>query len=309
MSKILCIIDGMTDPAFCAADYRHLSRMRKSHDEDTSGHYEPETLTCVLRLLGVFDPPAHLRGYVEALGAGIPVQADDLILRGSWFARDTQGYCTVPCPAPAEIKDPAARYHSLGQYKALLVYPHMAHMVHSVVTRIPSGCAGQVAESFAPLGSAALRYTFEQNLTQSRCMILWGQSTAACLPPFPQRAAVICGKDIVKGIARMLRMDLMTVSGVTGDVDTDLAAKTVAALAAAETYPFVLLHINGADEASHRRDPKEKRRFLQQVDELVLSRLLQSEHTICVVSDHGTDPQTGRHLGEPQPVFLKQDDE
>ena len=48
-------------------------------------------------------------------------------------------------------------------------------------------------------------------------MLLWGQSVPAALPPFPQKSAVICGKELVKGIAR-------------------------------------LLHINGADEAAHRHD-------------------------------------------------------
>ena len=42
---------------------------------DTCGGFPPETLHCVLRLLGVTDLQVHLRGYVEALGAGIPVRA------------------------------------------------------------------------------------------------------------------------------------------------------------------------------------------------------------------------------------------
>ena len=35
----------------------------------------------MLRLLGVTDLPVHLRGYVEALGAGILARPDDLLLR------------------------------------------------------------------------------------------------------------------------------------------------------------------------------------------------------------------------------------
>lgn len=42
-------------------------------------------------------------------------------------------------------------------------------------------------------------------------------------------------------------------------MDTDLDAKTEAALRAAERCPFVLLHINGADEAAHRHDSAERR--------------------------------------------------
>ena len=111
------------------------------------------------------------------------------------------------------------------------------------------------------------------------------------------------GKELVKGIARLLHMELFPVKGATGDVDTDLDAKTEAALRAAERYPFVLLHINGADEAAHRHDSAEKETFLRRVDDRVLSRLLASEHEIVVASDHGADPESGAHLGGPQPFF------
>ena len=76
---------------------------------------------------------------------------------------------------------------------------------------------------------------------------------------------------------------------------TDLDAKTEAALRAAERCPFVLLHINGADEAAHRHDSAEKETFLRRVDDRVLSRLLASEHEIMVASDHGADPESGAH--------------
>lgn len=84
---------------------------------------------------------------------------------------------------------------------------------------------------------------------------------------------------------------------------TDLDAKTEAALRAAERCPFVLLHINGADEAAHRHDSAEKETFLRRVDDRVLSRLLASEHEIMVASDHGADSESGAHLGGPQPFL------
>ena len=83
MAEILCIIDGMTDPGFCAADYPHLASMQLIGYQDNTLGGEPETLNCVLHLLGVTDVPRHLRGYIEALGNGISVCSGDLILRGS----------------------------------------------------------------------------------------------------------------------------------------------------------------------------------------------------------------------------------
>ena len=80
LSRILCVIDGMTDPHFQVERYGHLASMGSMRYVDTCGGFPPETLHCVLRLLGVTDLPVHLRGYVEALGAGIPVRPDDLLL-------------------------------------------------------------------------------------------------------------------------------------------------------------------------------------------------------------------------------------
>ena len=98
-------------------------------------------------------------------------------------------------------------------------------------------------------------------------------------------------------------MDLIPVYGATGDIDTNLQDKTRVAISVAQTYPFVLLHINGADEAAHRKDKNEKNDFLHKVDTVVLHSLLQSGHDIYVASDHGTDPITGQHIGNRQPVF------
>ena len=84
-----------------------------------------------------------------------------------------------------------------------------------------------------------------------------------------------------------------------------LEAKTAAALSAAEQYPFVLLHINGADEAAHRKNAAQKTQFISKVDAQVFSRLLRSQHELTVVSDHGTDPETGLHTGMPQPLFIR----
>ena len=184
------MIDGMTDPHFQVERYGHLASMGSVRYVDTCGGFPPETLHCVLRLLGVTDLPVHLRGYVEALGTGIPVRPGDLLLRGSCYTLDGEGCCTMPCCAPAKVEDPAFTYYRLGGYQALLVFPHMAHTVNNIVTQIPSG--GQRA--LCPQGSLVLRHAFERLLTKERCMLLWGQSVPVALPPFPQKSAVICGK-------------------------------------------------------------------------------------------------------------------
>ena len=111
--------------------------------------------------------------------------------------------------------------------------------------------------------------------------------------------------SVASGIARMTGMDIMEVPGATGDTDTNLTAKAEAAKQAACTYPFVLLHINGADEAAHRRNPAEKRAFLHEVDSILMPSLLESNHKLVVVSDHTTDPYSGLHEGGIQEAYVK----
>lgn len=299
MSRILCVIDGMTDFGFSEKEYPNLSSMRLKCHIDTCMGGEAETLRCILGLLGIKQPD-FLRGYAEALGAGIAVEPDDLILRGSWFKTEF-GRCLFPC-SPTEIKrDSRFRSYSLGGYKSLLIFPKMADTVGEIETRIP--VSGKSVRFFRPVGNAVLSEIFDNNISDNHCLIMWGQSVAAKLPPLGVSAAVVCRKSTVKGIARLLNMELIEVSGATADVDTDLKAKTQAALSAAESNSFVLLHINGADEAAHQCDYDEKIRFLREIDDIVLSRLLKSEHEIIVAADHGCDPKNGLHIGGAQPIF------
>ncbi len=304
MSEILCIIDGMTDSYFCVDDYPMLSSMHLFQSVRTVPQgYEPESLTCILTLLGISPIPPFLRGFVEALGAAIPVQKDDLILRASWFAVEN-GVCTYPISAQAKLRTNAdVRYYQLGDYKSLLILPDMAANIESISTCPFYSRFRQTVQDLRPAGNALLERIFDDNCTNDSCMVLWGQSRMATLPPFARRAAVICGTGVVRGIAKLLNMNLIPVSGTTGDIDTNLVAKTDTVLRAAEDYPFVLLHINGADEAAHRQDFEQKKRFLSDVDRLVLKRLLRCGHTVYVTADHATDPITGLHEGAVQPYF------
>ncbi|HIT34884.1 MAG TPA: hypothetical protein IAC31_09750 [Candidatus Faecousia intestinigallinarum] len=306
MSRILCIIDGMTDPGFSAADFPNLASMLYAGEIDTAKGGKVESLNCILHLLGVEQFPQNLRGYVEALAEGIPVKANDLILRGSWLAVDQLGNCGGPVRGAARIAVPEEKYqyYLIDQYKALLIFPGMASYVDKIVTYPPYGNTERKALSYRPKGCPDAEKCFDTWLQENRCLVPWGESVCSALPPFPEKSAVISGTSVVKGIAKLLQMEYIPVKGATGDTDTDLPAKAAAALEAARHYPFVVLHINGADEAAHRHSESEKRQFLLKIDSIVLPSLIHSGHEIMVVGDHGTDPQTGLHIGKKQPYFI-----
>ncbi len=136
-------------------------------------------------------------------------------------------------------------------------------------------------------------------------LIPWGQSVPCSLPLFHPQAAAVGGALIVQGLCRAVGMELHTGARFTGDTDTDLPAKTGLALALSEKNRFVLLHINGADEAAHRLDPLEKTSFLRQVDQKVVAALQGAPGPVLVCADHGTSPATGKHLRDLQPFLLR----
>lgn len=307
MAQICCIIDGMTDAGFDPAQYPALKALPHHRWLNTlPPGREPDSLVCILTLLGYRDIPLHLRGYAEALGAGIAVSREDLILRASWVSLDGENRVTGFVEGPKSM-DPGEglQYHALGGYRGLLVLPGRASELERLVTHPPHLHMGAQLSQLLPQGDAGLRSLTERSRSGGRCLIPWGQSRPAVLPAFPQRAALITGTIVVRGIARMTGMDLLPLDKATGDSDTFLEEKLKAALQAARKYPFVLLHIGGADEAAHRQSPQEKHAFLRQIDQLILQPLLASPHAISVVSDHGTDPVTGLHQGGLQPLLYR----
>jgi 2,3-bisphosphoglycerate-independent phosphoglycerate mutase len=308
MARILCIIDGMSDPGFNPERYPTMASFPERTLVKTvpEGH-EPETLPCVLTLLGV-TPPRNIRGWIEALGAGVDINEQDLIFRGSWMQLDNNGAYEGFTGAPENFDGLRhARYIPLDGYRCLLVMPGHSAYADKLEMKPPYELFNMHPRNCNPTGIPLLDRELS-HINESypgRALALWSASAIKALPGFPQKAAVVTGTNVVKGIAKALGMRLVTSPSMTGDTDTDLSEKTTAALNLAEEYPFVLLHIGGCDEAAHRKNKLDKEMFLKRVDEIVLAELLRSKHEIAAASDHGCDPAMGKHTGEPQPYFKR----
>src|SRR3989338_5698033 len=72
---------------------------------------------------------------------------------------------------------------------------------------------------------------------------------------FGLRGAVVAASPLIKGIGRALGMFVPEFSGGSADTNTNLREKTIAALDALQKNDFVVLHILGADVASHDKKP------------------------------------------------------
>ncbi|MCW2995293.1 MAG: hypothetical protein JWQ18_2788, partial [Conexibacter sp.] len=127
-------------------------------------------------------------------------------------------------------------------------------------------------------------------------------------PALDRSTVVIAAPGAAAGCGRLLGAEVVTPAGATGDVGSDLWAKTRAALVALRTAETVVVHVGGADEAAHHRDRIGKRAMLEAADADVirpLARAVQDlDAILAVTSDHATCVETGRHHAEPVPLVL-----
>ena len=142
---------------------------------------------------------------------------------------------------------------------------------------------------------------------------LWGQGGAPSMDTYGERygitGAVISAVDLVNGIGRSAGLDVISVEGATGYVDTNYKGKVDAALEALETRDFVYLHIEAPDEAAHEGDCDLKIRAIQDFDELVVKPCMEfskarGDVRVMIGPDHITSIASKTHAGGPVPFVL-----
>jgi 2,3-bisphosphoglycerate-independent phosphoglycerate mutase len=120
------------------------------------------------------------------------------------------------------------------------------------------------------------------------------------------KSACIAETGLIQGIAQIAGMDIIEVEGATGGVDTNLDNITSSILLNASLdYDFLLINIDGADEAGHDGNLKEKVEFIEKVD-AVIGKVLQLEDVYFILTaDHSTPISVMDHTGDPVPLVIK----
>ena len=132
---------------------------------------------------------------------------------------------------------------------------------------------------------------------------LWGVGKAPKLPSFEERfgktGAMITAVDLLRGIAQLLRWNVIEVPGATGYTDTDYAAKGRYAIDNLPNTDVICVHVEATDEASHEGDAKKKIEALQEIDAKIVGPLRAdlegTPHRMLVSPDHPTYVRTKTH--------------
>lgn len=341
MSRIMVVLDGIQDVSYSELDRKTPYDWGKGENfrtiEDacvrgrlatTPEGFEPDTQACILTMLGVRpeDIPSG-RSYIEALALEIPVGGDDIVLRCNFVKITPGGILEIPtCSAPHDVAEtlksavstiPGNSITQVGSYKSLQVIKGGGKFMMSMKTFPPHNYAGKPLESLLPSGNEladklAAFSRKQLKLYAPYTVLNWAQSVPCTLPSFASlhggmTGAMVSATHAPMGCAVAMGMDCPRIPTATGDTDTDLAAKVAETLRLADERDFVMLHVGGPDEATHRQDAREKAVFVKKLDAELIAPILNGMNDgdkLMITCDHVALCKTGGHTSEPVKFML-----
>jgi 2,3-bisphosphoglycerate-independent phosphoglycerate mutase len=122
----------------------------------------------------------------------------------------------------------------------------------------------------------------------------------------PLRLTCISGSRTMLALAAWLGAETITKSAMTGDLESNLAAKFRAASEAMKRSDLVVVHFRGADVAAREGQPDLKVVFLEKLDREIGKFLDANKEPlrIVVASDHATLSESGENVADPLPVLI-----
>jgi 2,3-bisphosphoglycerate-independent phosphoglycerate mutase len=136
----------------------------------------------------------------------------------------------------------------------------------------------------------------------------WSGGHKPAFPPFEKKygkkGGIISAVDLLNGIACCAGMEVISVPGATGYLDTDYDAKARYALDAIGHLDFVYVHIEAPDEAGHLGSIEEKVKAIERVDDVVGTIRDQFDGILAVLPDHPTPIRLKTHTRDPVPFVV-----
>lgn len=154
----------------------------------------------------------------------------------------------------------------------------------------------------------------EEGKLPANMIWLWGQGAKPVIGNFPEKyglkGATITGVDLLKGISTYIDLDVIEVPGATAYFDTNYQNKVDYALESLKTHDVQFIHIEAPDEAGHEGNLPEKIRAIENIDSIILEKLLKElpnideDYTIALLPDHPTPINIKTHTMSPVPFAI-----
>ena len=305
---------------------------------------EPSSACACMSVLG-YDPKVYYQGRagIEARSMGIPIGEGEVVFRCNLVAtRDGKmwDYSSGHISTNEAKELVSALNKSLGnddiQFYPGVSYRHICKLKGCEDTLLatctpPHDIPDKPIAEFMPkgLGSELLRELMKRSEVVLRehpvnverrsrgdtpatmIWLFWGSGIMPDMPAFEQiygiSAAMTSGVDLLRGLARMMEMDVLEIPGVTDGLDNDYAAQAIGALEALKERELVVMHIEAPDEAAHAGAIDDKVETIQMVDGQVVSRLRswrRDSLRVLIMPDHPTPIKMRTHSPDPVPFML-----
>jgi len=206
-----------------------------------------------------------------------------------------------------------------GQFENLECRPPHDIMGESVSGNLPKGEGAQILVKLMQ-DSRKILENHEINMVRidlkenpANMIWLWGQGKKPDLPTFREKyglsGSVISAVDLIKGLGRILGLEVIKVPGATGYYDTDYEGKAKAAVKSLEEKDFVFVHVEAPDEAGHNGDLREKITAIERFDQLVVGTILHAfkhkkNFRVLVLPDHATPISVKTHTSDIVPFGM-----
>jgi len=141
--------------------------------------------------------------------------------------------------------------------------------------------------------------------------LFWGSGKIPDIPTFKQLygldSALTSGVDLLRGLALMVKMKVLNITGVTDNLDNDYAAQAAGALESLKGHDMAIIHVEAPDEAAHAGSIDDKIEAIHKVDIEIVSRLRSWDKDalrVLIMPDHATPIKVQTHVAEPVPFML-----
>jgi len=305
---------------------------------------EPSSASACMAVLG-YDPKLYHRGRaaIEARSMGITIDEGEAVFRCNLVAiRDgkmwdySAGHISTKEAQQLIVAlneslgsgrvhfYPGVSYRHLcklrGREETLLAACTPPHDIHDkfIDEFLPKGTGGELLRDLMERSQAVLwehpvniERRSRGDIPATMLWLFWGSGKVADMPAFKQiyklNAAITSAVDVLRGLARMMGIEVMSIPGVKDGLDNNFDAQAVGALQALEKYDLVIIHIEATDEAAHVGSIDDKIEAIQRVDSEVMSRIRswRSDNLrTLILPDHPTPIKTQTHSSEPVPFML-----
>ncbi len=289
-----------------------------------------------MNLLG-YDPAKVYKGraVIEAAGAGLPVNPDNLYVRTNFVTLEGDSFDTgrmqsysahdIATEAAAPLTERLNRevfhapfhLHHIDTFRNILEMEGAAgiaeqlkfmpahDMIGGSVTDYTQG--GEIMQQYFAMMRKAYEVLRTDNDTHANAIWFWGASYAPQFSGGTQGHRVVLAEtSLMRGIAALAGLDCVTLDESQG-FEAYLKEKTSTALKAVADYDYAYIHIQKLDDLSHELDTVGKMRAIEGIDEHFIQPFfaqIEEPFSAVVVSDHFTFSDSGGHGAEPAPFLL-----